>query len=82
MGSMTFTVVGDASVGTRTKTFSIPDADVNRFIAMCQEWYGQPAVAQAMLAWANDVMGVTKERVIRSEKEAAARAAGPPFTAT
>jgi hypothetical protein len=39
MGSISFQVVGDGTVGTRTKTFTLPDAHINRFIAWAKAAY-------------------------------------------
>lgn len=91
MGSVTFQVIGDASVGTKSKTFTVSDADVNRLVAYAREVYATPAtvgnptpptltVTQALLAWANAMMDQTKGAVVGYE-----RSAQPPpgvFTAT
>lgn len=73
MGSITFQVVGDGSVGTKTKTYTVSDADVNRLVA-----YGvslattpqvpSPTVAQALLAWADRAMALAKSDVLSYER--------------
>lgn len=68
MGSISFQVVGDASVGTRNKTFTVPDAHINRLVAYMQA--GDPAmtVPQALLKWADLMMAVTRDRVRNHER--------------
>lgn len=95
MGSITFQAVGDASIGTKTKTYAISDADMNRFAAWAiakfatQPTNGNPnppalTVAQALSAWADSVMAMTKADVVARERTAAldAVAPPPPFVAT
>jgi hypothetical protein len=93
MGSLTIQIVGDASVGTKTKTFAIPDADVNRFVAWAQSAYpiitngvaSTPTVAQALASWANGIMAGTQNNVLAYERANAAAApvaAVSPITAT
>lgn len=87
MGSITFQVIGDASVGTKTKTYSVPDAHINRLVAWASIAFvgpGDPplATAPALLAWANNMMETTKASVISSEQNSAAVAATQAFTAT
>lgn len=95
MGSLTFQIVGDASVGTKTKTYAVSDADVNRFVAWATAQYATkrtvavpnpPAltVAQALNAWANEVVNGMKNNVVTRENSVALAAVPPPppFTAT
>jgi hypothetical protein len=65
MGSITFQVVGDASVGTKTKTYTVSDADVNRLVEFAKSLTGiaNPTVTQALLAWANNEMDAVKRNV-------------------
>jgi hypothetical protein len=83
VGSITFQVVGDASVGTKTKTFTVSDADVNRLVAWAQVKFATPSVAGALLAWANDLMDTSRQAVITYERGEALKTVEPPaFTAT
>jgi len=95
MGSITFTGVGDASIGTKTKTYTISNADMNRFAAWAIVTFATkptnavpnpPAlsVAQAMSAWADWCMAETKTRVVARERAIAQAAVAPtpPFVAT
>lgn len=76
MGSVTFQVVGDGTVGTKTKTYTVSDADVNRLVA-----YGKalataagianPTVTQGLLAWADREMTKAKVDVLVYEQELA-----------
>ena len=73
MGSISFQVVGDASVGTRTKTYSVSDANINRMVAWAQSELRQPGdpaltVAQALLAWAETMMNTTRREVVSYEQ--------------
>lgn len=83
MGSITFQVTGDASVGTKTKTFAVADADINRLAAWAIAAYtdaGQPppTQAQALLRWAQYLMEITKQLVINRENQAAQSAVQAP----
>ena len=88
MGSITFQVIGDGSVGTKTKTFTVPDAHVNRLVAYAVARYSVPPATlnttQALLAWAEGLMAGTKANVLRWEKETdiAAVPSPDPFDAT
>lgn len=76
MGSITFQVFGDGTVGTKTKTYTVSDADINRLVA-----YGiklattpqlpNPTVAQGLLAWVDRAMAVAKADVLSSERDTA-----------
>jgi hypothetical protein len=73
MGSITFQVVGDASVGTRTRTFTVPDAHVNRLVEWAKWKFtpeGQPDLStpQALLAWSERMMSDTKKHVLNFER--------------
>lgn len=89
MGSITFQVVGDASIGTKTKTYTVSNADVNRFVSWATDTFataptlGNPSPApltatQALAAWADWIMTQTKQRVIARETTVAANALPPP----
>jgi hypothetical protein len=89
MGSLTIQVVGDATVGTKTKAYAIPDADVNRLVAFCKAAYPiqnadgtttVPTVAQALVSWADGFVAGTKTNVQRFETPVPAVPA--PITAT
>lgn len=82
MGSITFQVIGDGTVGTKTKTYTVSDADINRLVN-CWKTLGatnavpSPTVAQALLAWADHEISDTKSSVLQFEQAAAAAAIGP-----
>lgn len=79
MGQIAFQVVGDASVGTRTKTYTVPDEHINRLV-LCMK-AGDAAITppQALLKWADLMIALTKERVLGFERSTASI---PPFEAT
>lgn len=79
MGSISFQVVGDASVGTRNRTFTVPDAHINRLVAYMQADDPLMTVPQALLKWAELMMAVTKDRVRNHERTTQVV---PPFDAT
>lgn len=86
MGTITFQVVGDGSVGTKTKTYTVSDADVNRLVAFAQaiaanNGVSNPNVTQGLLAWADRMMSETKTGV-RAYEQAIAAAAIAAITAT
>jgi hypothetical protein len=82
MGSITFTVVGDASVGTRTRTFTVPDAHVNRFVEWARWRFGSegvtPTIPQALLAWAEFEMARLRTDVQDREYNVAKSAVTKP----
>jgi hypothetical protein len=78
MGSISFQVIGDASVGTRAKTFAVPDSDINRLVAYLKA-DNELTTPQALLKWAELMMQLTRERVLEHERRAQAI---PPFEAT
>lgn len=89
MGSITLTLVGDASVGTNTKTYTISNADVNRWVATLKlkanpVVNGTATVAQACVVWADSVVEQARADVKAADIEAAqaALAAPAPFVAT
>jgi len=79
MGTITFTVVGDVSVGTKTKSYAVSDADVNRFVNYCKQFspLPSPTVAQALVAWADNEIASLKNGVISSETRTASAALIP-----
>ena len=83
MGSITITVVGDASVGTKTKAFTISNAHVNRLVAWAKIAYATPALpspttAEALLAWVTDLIERTKGQITSLEYDEARKALTPP----
>jgi hypothetical protein len=75
MGSISFQVVGDASVGTKSRTFQVPDAHINRLVEAMKPFGAQPATVNTALAyWAQMVMDKTKDVVLEQERAAAALA--------
>lgn len=83
MGSITITVVGDASVGTKTKVFTVSDADINRLVARAKIKYapvvnGTPTTAQAMSAMADELVAYLKQDVVSAEKQATVAAVPDP----
>lgn len=81
MGQVTYQVIGDGSVGTKTKAFTVPDADINRLVGFGRHLLSNPAatVTQALLAWSEWSMRITKEQVLAYERDAVVQ---PNFTAT
>jgi hypothetical protein len=88
MGSITMTLVGDVSVGTKTKTYTASDADINRFIAWAKVAYAtaavpNPTTAQAAVAWADAQINAMKMAVQAYEGNVArAAVVDPTWTAT
>ena len=91
MGSITISVTGDATIGTKSKAFVVSDADINRLVAYAttvfatQPTNGNPnppalLPAQALLAWAQSFIDQTKSSVVSLER--AAVAPPPAFVAT
>ena len=83
MGSITISIVGDASVGTKSKAFTISDADLNRAIAYLKAQAtpvvnGTATTAQACLVWANKVLGELQASTVAFENAAAVAAVAPP----
>ncbi len=86
MGSVTFQIVGDGSVGTLSKNYTVSNADVNRHVTA---WKGRtatpgvpsPTTPNAMLAWA-DFMMATSVTVIQDSERAVAANAVTPIGAT
>jgi hypothetical protein len=78
MGSISFQVIGDASVGTRSKTFIHTDENINRLVAYMKA-DNELTTPQALLKWAELMMQLTKERVLEHERRVQAI---PPFEAT
>jgi len=89
VGSISIQVVGDASVGTKSKTYNYTDAQINRLVAWAKTAYSQSSrgvpdpppltTAQALSAWADALMRFTETSVVKTEKNAA-RAAVPDPT--
>ena len=75
MSSITITVVGDATAGTNTKTYTVSDADVNRMIGWAKKNYiteqvPLPTTAQALEAWFGSTMHAVQVAVTDSETDA------------
>jgi len=79
MGTVTLTIVGDGTVGTKTKTYNFVDADINRLVAWAKVVYATPptvavpnppalTVTQALVAWGDGLIAGTKANVIRHER--------------
>lgn len=85
MGQIVLTVTGNAGVGTRSKTFTVPDAHITRFVDAMRAKYGTngtPATANVALnAWAENVLANIKTDV-RDHESRAAQAAIGEITAT
>lgn len=79
MGSISFQVIGDASVGTRSKSYAVSDANINRLVACLKADDPSLTTPQALLKWTDLVMQLTRERVLEHERR---EAAIPPFEAT
>lgn len=82
MGSLTIQVIGDGTIGTKTKTFTISNADVNRFVAAWQSRAAtvavpSPTITQALVAFADNVMGSAKADTLDFEFRTAAAAIQP-----
>jgi hypothetical protein len=95
MGSLTFQAVGDATIGTKTKTYTISDANMDRFAEWAIATFsprptnGEPnptplTVAQALAAWADWIVERTRQEIIQRERNLALGAVPPPppFTST
>jgi hypothetical protein len=89
MGTITLTTVGDASVGTVSRTWSVSDADINRLVAWAQEAYPTaptaevpapppPTSTQALNRWSAGLMQGTNHNVQRHEFEKAKAAVPVP----
>lgn len=89
MGTITITVVGDASVGTKSKTYNLSDANINRLVAWTKTAFATtPTVAvpsppvlttaQALVAWADKFIARTKQDVLASEYNASINAVPAP----
>lgn len=82
MGSITIQVIGDGTVGTKSKTYTVSDADVNRLVAFGKSMVGgSPTVTQGLVAWADKVIADTKSAV-RAYENAVATAAITDISAT
>lgn len=82
MGTITFQVA-ETGQTTATKTFTVPDADIDRFVAAWQQdantsVNGTATRAQVLLTWANSVMAQAKDKVLAFEKAAQQAALVPP----
>ena len=83
MGSITFTLVGDASIGTKTKAYAISDADLNRWMAVLKVKAnpvinGTATVAQACVVWADSIVAQAKADTVAAELAVAQAAVVTP----
>lgn len=78
MGSISFQVIGDASVGTRAKSFTVPDEHINRLVAYMKA-DAPLTTPQALAKWAELMIALTTERVLEHERRTTVI---PPFDAT
>lgn len=74
MGTITFQVA-ETGQTTATKTFTLPDTDIDRFVAAWQQEAniainGTATRAQVLLTWANSVMDAGKAKVLAFERAA------------
>lgn len=81
MGTVTFQIVGDGTVGTLTKTYTVSNADVNRHVAAWKARVSTSSVPTSMLAWA-DFMMATSVTIIQDTERATAANAITPIGAT
>lgn len=77
MGSVTFQIIGDGTVGTLSKTYTVSDADVNRHVAAWKKRTGAATTPNAMLAWADSMMSASSTVILDTEKATAAAAIQP-----
>lgn len=86
MGTITFQVTETGQTNA-TKAFTVPDADIDRFVAAWQQdaniaVNGTATRAQVLLTWANSMMNEAKAKVLASEKAAQQAALTPPTPIT
>jgi len=90
MGTVTLTVVGDVSVGTKAKTYNFTDADINRLVAWTKKAFATvptnavpnpPALTttQSLVAWADSFINTTKTNVINTERNTTITAVPTPI---
>lgn len=72
MGSITIQIIGDGTVGTKTKTYTVSDADVNRVVTAAKTLNGAVTTVQACLDLASYLQSSVTNLVLASEKAAAA----------
>lgn len=82
MGSVTFQIIGDGTVGTLSKTYTVSNADVNRHVTAWKSRIAtaivpSPTTPNAMLAWADSMMAASVSIIQDSERAAAANAITP-----
>lgn len=81
MATITFGV--SSSTVTGSKSFTLSDADIARFIAAYKPRYGagNQSNAQVLLSWAEELMNTVKQTVLAAE-QAAQAATVTPITVT
>ncbi len=76
MGSIAITVIGDGAVGTKSKTYTVSDADIGRLVAFSRAVYAttaipNPTITQGLVAWADAIIERAKANVRDYERVAA-----------
>lgn len=77
MGSITIQIVGDGTVGTKTKTYTVSNADVNRVVTAAMTLNGAVTVTQACLDLAGLLQSTVTNLVLSSEQRTASIAIAP-----
>lgn len=77
MGSITIQIIGDGSVGTKTKTYTVSDADVNRVVTAAKTISGAVTTVQACLDLASLLQSTVTNLVLSSEQRTASVAVLP-----
>lgn len=81
MGSITIQVIGDVSVGTKSKTYTYSDANINRLVNYGKDVAGNGAtITQGLAAWADQVIKTMQDNVVYAERTAVAAAASNAIT--
>lgn len=81
MGSITIQVIGDVSVGTKSKTYNYSDADINRLVAYGRALFGAGAtITQGLVAWSDQTIKQMQQQVVSDERSIAAAVASNVIT--
>ena len=84
MGSVTVQIIGDGTVGTKSKTFTFTNAQINRLVTFGSYIYKQknpgttPNVTQSLSAWGDWIIEHTKSKLRETEERVAREAVPPP----
>lgn len=82
MGTISFQVTsGNPAVGTRTKTYNVPDADIDRLVTAMMPYAAPQTPAGALLYWSSQVMARTKD-MVRDREQATALSSVTEIAAT